>query len=45
MIEEMTAGDTLPIVYKHRINDELVNLPEGYDIMFGLRQEDGYQVY
>jgi len=44
MIEEMTAGDTLPIVYKHKINDELVNLPEGYDLMFGLRQENGSSV-
>ena len=43
-LEEMTAGDTLPIVYKHRINDEFVNLPEGYDLMFGLRQEDSKSV-
>ena len=43
-IEEMTAGDTLPIVYKHKINDEYVNLPEGYDLIFGLRQENGSSV-
>ena len=43
-IEEMTAGDTLPIVYKHKVNDEYVNLSEGYDLMFGLRQENGSSV-
>ena len=43
-LEEMTAGDTLPIVYKHKINDEYVNLPEGYDLIFGLRQENGSSV-
>lgn len=37
--EETTAGDTFLIRYKHKENEILTDLPEGYDLLFGLRQE------
>ena len=36
---EVMAGDTFPIVYKHKPNGELADLPEGYDYMIGLHQD------
>ena len=45
MIErEVMAGDTFSIVYKHKPNGVLSDLPEGYDYMIGLRQEGGQSV-
>lgn len=42
--EEITAGDTFQITYKHRQDGELTDLPEGYDLLFGLRQEGSAEV-
>ena len=39
MHREVIAGDTFPIIYKHKENGVLADLPEGYDYMIGLRQE------
>ena len=36
---QVIAGDTFPIVSKHKPNGVLQDLPEGYDYMIGLRQE------
>ena len=41
---EVIAGDTFPIIYKHKENGVLANLPEGYDLMIGLHQEGSKQV-
>ena len=41
---QVIAGDTFPIVYKHKPNGELQDLPEGYDYMIGLRPENGQKV-
>lgn len=38
------AGDTFPIVYKHKPNGELQDLPEGYDYVIGLHQEGSKKV-
>lgn len=38
---EVIAGDTFSIVYKHMPEGVLVDLPEGYDYVLGLRQEGG----
>lgn len=37
--KRIIAGDTFPIIYKHKPNGELEDLPDGYDYMIGLRQE------
>lgn len=37
--EEITAGDTFLIRYTHKENGVLTDLPEGYNLLFGLRQE------
>lgn len=42
--EEITAGDTFPISYKHKQDGVLTDLPEGYDLLFGLRQEGNSKV-
>lgn len=42
--KEVIAGDTFPIVYKHKVNGTIVDLPEGYDYMIGLRQEGSQNV-
>ena len=41
---EVIAGDTFPIIYKHKENGVLANLPEGYDLMIGLHQEGSKSV-
>lgn len=41
---EVIAGDTFPIVYKHKENGTVVDLPEGYDLMIGLRKEGSQNV-
>ena len=42
--EEITAGDTFVIRYKHKQNEELADLPEGYELLYGLRQEGSHKV-
>lgn len=42
--EEITAGDTFLIRYKHKQEKMLADLPEGYDLVFGLRQEGSRKV-
>ena len=42
--KQVIAGDTFTIVYKHKPNGNLEDLPEGYDYMIGLRQEGGQSV-
>ena len=42
--EEITAGDTFFIRYKHKQEEVLTEIPEGYDLLFGLRQEGGNKV-
>lgn len=42
--EEITAGDTFLLRYKHKQEGVLTEIPEGYDILFGLRQEGGHKV-
>lgn len=37
--KRIIAGNTFPIIYKHKPNGELEDLPDGYDYMIGLRQE------
>lgn len=37
--KEVIAGDTFPIVYKHKENGIIANMPEGYDFMIGLRKK------
>lgn len=45
MIEkEVVQGDTFPVVYKHMENGVLADLPEGYDVMIGLRKENSTAV-
>ena len=44
ILEEITAGDTFPIKYVHKQDQELADLPEGYELLFGLRQEGGNKV-
>lgn len=41
---EVIAGDTFPIIYKHKENGVLANLPEGYDYMIGLHKEGSRSV-
>lgn len=41
MIEkEVVQGDTFPVVYKHMENGVLADLPEGYDLIIGLRRDN-----
>ena len=42
--KQITAGETFPIVYRHRPDGVPANLPEGYDYMIGLRQEGSQSV-
>lgn len=42
--KEVIAGDTFPIVYKHKENGTIADLPEGYDFVIGLRQEGSQNV-
>ena len=42
--EEITAGDTFQISYTHKQNKEVTDLPEGYELLFGLRQEGNSNV-
>lgn len=42
--EEITAGDTFLIRYKHKQGEELADLPEGYNLLFGLRQQGSHKV-
>ena len=42
--KQVIAGDTFPIVYKHKPDGELSDLPEGYDYMIGLHQEGSTSV-
>ncbi len=44
MPEEITAGDTFMIRYKHKQEGVPTDLPEGYDLLFGLRQEGAHKV-
>lgn len=41
---KVIAGDTFSIVYYHKQGDTIADLPEGYDYVIGLRQEDGKTV-
>lgn len=38
---ERVAGDTFPIIYKHRQDGQIADLPEAYDYMIGLHKENG----
>ena len=40
----MVQGDTFPVVYKHKENGVLADLPEGYDLMIGLRRDNSTAV-
>lgn len=42
--KKVVAGDTFPIIYTHKSNGVVADLPEGYDYMIGLRQEDSPSV-
>lgn len=42
--KQVIAGDTFSIVYYHKQGDTIADLPEGYDYVIGLRQEDGKTV-
>ena len=41
---EITAGDTFAVVYKHKPDGELVDMPDAYDIAIGLRRESGESI-
>ena len=41
---EVIAGDTFPIIYRHRQNGQIADLPEGYDYMIGLHKENGENI-
>ena len=42
--KRVIAGDTFPIVYKHKPDGELSDLPEGYDYMIGLHRPGSQSV-
>ncbi len=43
--KEVIAGDTFPIVYKYKQPDgTITDMPEGYDLMIGLRNEESKTV-
>lgn len=39
--KEIVAGDTFPIVYTHKQNGVVADMPEAYDCVIGLRNENG----
>ena len=39
--KEITAGDTFAVVYKHKPDGTIVDMPEAYDLAIGLRRENG----
>ncbi len=41
---EVIAGDTFSIVYKHKPEGVLTNMPEAYNLMIGLHTEGGSKV-
>ena len=41
---EVIAGDTFPIIYRHRQNGQIADLPVGYDYMIGLHKENGENI-
>lgn len=42
--KEITAGDTFAITYKHKQNNVIADMPEAYDLVIGLRRENGMAI-
>ena len=42
--KEITAGDTFSITYKHKQDGEIADMPEAYDLVIGLFDQNGARI-